>query len=224
MPKKNPETPSEGPFQRLVGTGIRGADPVDLLCIAISEDAATTAQREDVARALLRRYGIHYLGDLGRTDLQELTGLKEFDAVRVLAALEIGRRSGLSAKGQPKIITKPADVAVLFEHLKDERREHFCAVLLGTKGGVIGIRTIHIGTLDSSIVGPREFFREAVREGASSIIAVHNHPSGDPTPSPEDIQMTLKLKTIGEILDIPLRDHVIIGHHEFVSLATRGYL
>ncbi|MBS1705815.1 MAG: DNA repair protein RadC [Armatimonadetes bacterium] len=209
------------PLDRLVRMGIRGAVPTDLLSIALGDGPDDCREKEDLARAMLRRYGINNLGNLGTADLKELGHLDEYEALRLLCCIELGRRSGLSAKGELRTISGPDDVFKLFSYLADEPQEHFCALLLNSKNGVIGIRTIHKGTINMSIVGPREVFREAIREGAASIIVVHNHPSGDPTPSPEDIDLTLKLMAIGETLDIPVRDHVVVGHHEFVSLKRK---
>jgi DNA repair protein RadC len=105
-----------------------------------------------------------------------------------------------------------------------EKREHFLAVLLDTKNRVLRTETISIGTLDSSLVHPREVYRVVVREGAACWIAVHNHPSGDPTPSPEDIAITKRLKDAGELLGVPLIDHLILGDGNYTSLRERGYL
>lgn len=214
------ETP-ETALDRIVRMGIRSASPVDLVAVMASPTKAPGDEEEDLARAMLRRYGINMIGNLGPADLQQMIGGEEYQALRLLAAIELGRRSGLSAKGQVKTISGPDDIAALFAHLADENREHFCAVLLNSKNGIIGIRTIHIGTVGMSVVGPREVFREAIREGAASIVVVHNHPSGDPEPSQEDIDITVRLAGLGRTLEIPLHDHIIIGHHDFVSLRRR---
>src|SRR5262249_42746108 len=110
------------------------------------------------------------------------------------------------------------------DFLTVEKREHFYAILLDSANHVMRKALIHIGTLTMSIVGPREIFREAVREGASSIIVAHNHPSGDPTPSPEDIESTKQLVQVGKLLDIPVLDHVIIGHEGYRSLSEMGLM
>ncbi len=214
----------ETALDRIVRMGIRSASPVDLVAVMASPAKVPGDEEEDLARAMLRRYGINMIGNLGPADLQQMIGGEEYQALRLLAAIELGRRSGLSAKGQVKTISGPDDIAALFAHLADENREHFCAVLLNSKNGIIGIRTIHIGTVGMSVVGPREVFREAIREGAASIVVVHNHPSGDPEPSQEDIDITIKLAGLGRTLEIPLHDHIIIGHHDFVSLRRRRVL
>ena len=152
------------------------------------------------------------------------TGAQDLEAARFFALLELGRRTAEAGRGEPQYINGPGDVAEMFAYLRDERKEHICAVLLDTKNKVLKTTTIHIGTVSASVVGAREFFREAVREGASSVIAVHNHPSGDPSPSPEDYEVTKVLAEAGKLLDIPLLDHVIIGEAEHRSMHRLGII
>jgi DNA repair protein RadC len=135
----------------------------------------------------------------------------------------LGRKVGVAGKGETEIeaITGPEDVADLLDDLRHESREHLVAIYLDSKGVILRIATIHIGTANASIVGVREIFREAVREGAVSVIVAHNHPSGDPEPSTEDIEVTGKIFEAGQLLDIELLDHIIIGEKKWVSLKTR---
>lgn len=223
MKKNNPNSADDA-VQRILKTGIRGASPIDLMVIALLRDGASIEFIEETARALIKRYGIHLLGDIGRAELAELTGCTEIEALRLLATLELGRRSGMSGKGEMKSVTKPQDVAELFAYLKNESKEHFCVALLNSKKKVIAVRTIHIGTVNASVVGISEVFREAIKEGAVSLIAVHNHPSGDPTPSPEDQLMTLQLASAGNVLNVTLDDHVIIGHTGYFSFRQRNLI
>ena len=117
-----------------------------------------------------------------------------------------------------------ADIVELFAYLKHEKKEHFCAVFLDAKNMVIRTATIHIGTQTSSIVAPADVFREALREGAVSVVVAHNHPSGDPTPSAEDIIVTDRLVELGRLLNIPVLDHVVIGERKSVSFRERGLI
>lgn len=222
--KKSSAPNEDEAVQRILKTGIRGASPVDLLTITLHRDGTQAEVIEETARALIKRFGIHLLGDLGRAELAELAGCSEDEALRLLAALELGRRSGMSGKGELKCVTKPQDVAELFSYLKNEAKEHFCVALLNSKKKVIAVRTIHIGTVNASVVGISEVFREAVKEGAVSLIAVHNHPSGDPSPSPEDQLMTLQLASAGNVLNVPLDDHVIIGHTGYFSFRQQNLI
>lgn len=151
-------------------------------------------------------------------------GLSPDEALRVLAAMELGRRIAMAGKGPPRIVSSPDDAVAVFESIRHERKEHFCAAFLTAKNELIARRDIHVGTLTMSVVGPREVFREAIALGAAGIIVAHNHPSGDPTPSPEDIAMTHKLAEVGEMIDIPVLDHLILGHGRHISLKREGML
>ncbi len=134
----------------------------------------------------------------------------------------------VSPKGEAVTIDSPQDaVHVIVRELgiyRSEKREHVFAILLDSKNQILRIETVHIGTLNASLVGPREIFRIAIREGASSLILAHNHPSGDPTPSVEDIDLTHRMVDVGRMLDIPVLDHVILGDPGYVSLHQRGVL
>ncbi len=215
----------EGPLERITRYGVRSVSAIDLLAVALSRLPGDAVANEGPARALLAvRSPISEIADLSLTELEKAAGYTGFEATKFMATLELGRKAGLAGKGDPKCITGPAEVYELLEHLKHEKKEHFCAVFMNSKNGILCWRTIHIGTVNMSVVGPREVYREAIREGASSLIVAHNHPSGDPTPSPEDIEVTKKLSEIGELLDISLLDHIIIGHHGYKSLKELKFL
>lgn len=121
------------------------------------------------------------------------------------------------------IIHGPEDA---YEYAKNklqyEQKEHFCVILLNTKNHIIGFREVSVGSLSASVVHPREVMLEAVKAHAASIILVHNHPSGDPTPSREDVNITDQLCKAGKVIDIPVLDHIIIGHNRFISLKEKG--
>lgn len=209
-------------MQRVRSLGVRAASPIDLMAIAMSRREGDVTLSEPAARTLIRRLGsMRGLSEASASDLAAGTGLEDFEVLRLMATLELGRRTREAGRGEIEEITGPDDVAYLLDHLRHEKKEHFVAVLLDSKNGVMRVAHIHSGTVNMSIVGLREVFREAVRDGASSLIVAHNHPSGDPEPSPEDIEVTWKLVEAGELLDIPVRDHVIIGERRHVSLASR---
>jgi DNA repair protein RadC len=182
-----------------------------------------------MARRILTRYGgVRGVWDASPADLSLMTGLDEFEVFRAQALMEIGRRAAVMGPGDKLTIQSPEDaVQLIVKRLHDfrhERREHVFAILLDSKNQILKIEIVHIGTLNMSVIGPREIYRIAIREGASSLILAHNHPSGDPTPSPEDIDITRKLVDIGLLLDIPLIDHLVLGDPHFVSLHQRGVL
>lgn len=211
-------------YKRVRDEGVGGASVRDLLAVAMARREEDVS--EESAQAILSRLsGIQPLADVSPSLLQDWTGLDGFELLRFQAALELGRRAARTEKGEKREIEGPEDVVALFDHLRHEKREHLCAVLLDARNAILRVTTVHIGTLTMSVVGPREVFREAIREGASSIIIVHNHPSGDPTPSREDIEITGRLAEIGQMLEIPVNDHVILGDGKrFESLHRRGIL
>lgn len=180
---------------------------------------------EAASRRLLERFGsLRGLSGAAGSDLSAMTGLEGFEVLRAQALMEIGRRSHLAGKGELQKIETVEDAFVHLDWMRFEMREHFVAVLLDAKAHIMRTATVHVGTLTMSVVGLREVFREAIRDGASSVIVAHNHPSGDPEPSPEDIAITRELVQAGKMLDIPVVDHVIIGERRAVSLRQRGYV
>lgn len=205
-------------YRRVRDIGVGGSSARDLLAVALARREEDV--NEDAAGDILAKLGaVGKLGDISPGVLKEWTGLDGFELNRFLAAFELGRKAAVAGAGEKTTIDGPEDVARLFDHLRHEKREHLCAVLLDARHGIVRVATIHIGTLTMSVVGAREIFREAIREAAESMIIVHNHPSGDPTPSPEDIEITKHLAQIGDMLEIPVLDHVIVGDRgRFASL------
>lgn len=206
-------------LQRVRDAGVKTAPVVDLLAIGIARREGDLAETESLARKMLVRFGsLKGLSEAGLTDLTDTSGLEGFEALRMQALLEIGRRCAIASRGEITSIDSPEDAFEVLKYLQGEKKEHFVAILLDAKNQILRIAEIHIGTLSSSLVGAREVFREAIREGACSVIVGHNHPSGDPTPSPEDIEVTGHLFKVGEMLDIPVLDHIIVGERYAVSL------
>lgn len=206
---------------RLKTLGMQAMLPMELLAFAVSKDDEEVDRWLGVAREMmLAGRKLRKFADLSSDELQRSFDLDEATAKRLVAMFTLGRKVGVAGKGELEIetITDPQDVADLLDDLRHERQEHFVAIYLDSKSVILRVATIHIGTANASIVGLREIFREAVREGAVSLIVAHNHPSGDPEPSTEDIEVTAKIKEAGQLLDIELLDHVIIGERRFVSL------
>ena len=145
---------------------------------------------------------------------------KPFGGHQVRVALV--REEGASTDG--KRVRTPEDVAELVKELREKDREHFATVLLNCKNGLIGVEIVSIGILDASLVSPREVFKGAILSNAAAVILCHNHPSGDPSPSTEDIRITKTLQKAGEMLDIKVIDHVIIGNSSHISLRESGLL
>lgn len=215
----------DNPLERLKWGGVGSASMIDLLAVGFSRTEVDAEKGEKMARDILKRYDKASALTEGDTqELMDFTGLDRFDIVRAKALVEIGRRAGVAGRGEVKTLELPEDVFKRLSHLRSERKEHFVVILLDAKNQIQRVAPVHVGTINMSIVGGREVFREAVRDGACAIIVAHNHPSGDPTPSPEDIEVTKKLAEIGAILEIPVLDHVIIGYDSFTSFSRKGLL
>jgi DNA repair protein RadC len=209
--------------RRVSSLGVRAASVLDLLAVGLSRRPEDADAAEGTSRRLLTRFGsLHGLAGAAADDLTQECGLEPYEVLRVQALLELGRRIRNAGKGDPDQIDSPEDVMRLLDDLRFEKREHFVALLLDAKGALIRRATVHVGTLTMSVVGAREVFREAIRDGASAIVVAHNHPSGDPTPSPEDIEVTHRLVEVGKMLDIPLLDHIVVGERRWVSLREKG--
>jgi DNA repair protein RadC len=158
-------------------------------------------------------------------ELTAIKGIGEAKAIQLLAALELGKRVYQFTSEERYVIRSPEDVAqYMMDEMRQLNQEHFVVLYLNTKNQVLHKETIFIGSLNASIVHPREIFREAFRFSAASIVCLHNHPSGDPEPSQQDIEVTQRLVESGKMLGIALLDHVIIGDRRFYSLKEKGYV
>jgi DNA repair protein RadC len=178
-----------------------------------------------LASRLLKEIGsIKRLYEISVEELMSIRGIGQAKAVQIKAGVELGRRVARKEK-ELAVIRSPHDAAAyLMERLQLESQEKFYCLYLNTKNQVLFEKAIFIGSLNASIVHPREVYKEALKWSAASIIVAHNHPSGDPTPSREDIQVTKRLKEAGEILGIDCLDHLIIGAGRYISLKEKGYM
>ncbi|ACV62287.1 DNA repair protein RadC [Desulfofarcimen acetoxidans DSM 771] len=167
--------------------------------------------------------GIRGLMDVSVEQLAEVKGVGNSKALALKAAVEIGQRiAKTKAMECPSVKTPDDAVNYVMEEMRYMDREHFKALLLNTKNRVISLEAISVGTLNSSNVHPRELFKVAIKRSAAAIILIHNHPSGDPTPSREDIDVTERLGEAGKIVGIDVLDHIVIGDGKFVSLKAKG--
>ena len=165
------------------------------------------------------------LKDATLDEMTAIKGIGTAKAIQVLAAIELGRRVSNLNYDDRYVIRSPEDGAkYVMNDMRFLTQEHFVTLYLNTKNQVMNKKTVFIGSLNASIVHPREVYKEALRRSAASIICIHNHPSGDPSPSREDIEVTKRLNECGRILGIDLLDHLIIGENKFVSLKEKGYL
>ena len=214
----------ERPRERLKHYGSRYLSNTELIAILLR----TGLQGENVlsmaSRLLSTFNGLSGLGSSSFAQLCAQKGLSEAKACQLLAALELGRRFASLAPEERVVIQSPQDVANLVAaEMGSFEQEHLRVLLLNTKNEVVNLQEIYIGNVNSSVARPAEIFRPAVRDNAPSVIVVHNHPSGDPTPSPEDVAITKDLVQAGKLLSIDLLDHVVIGSGgRFVSLNQKG--
>lgn len=212
---------AERPRERLIERGAGALSPPELLAVLIGH-GRRGATAVDVARELLRRFGsLARLADAGVRELAQVPGVGPAKAARLRAAFGLLDHLDAEYLHTAPSLADGKVVARRYARLAHLRKEHCLALLLDAGNRVIGERTVSIGTLQASLVGCREVFREAIREAAAGLILVHNHPSGDPEPSREDVTLTRRLKAVGELVGIPLLDHVIVARRGHVSLAER---
>jgi DNA repair protein RadC len=221
--RASPAATADAPRERLAALGPEALSDAELVALLLRTGAAGLSARE-VAQALLRRHG--GLRALARAPLAELrrqTGVADAKAASLLAAFELGRRIASARLRPGDAIRSPGDVHRHFHPLlRDAPHERFLVLLLDGRHRVIRPVLTSQGTLTASLVHPREVFAPALREPAAAVVLVHNHPSGDPTPSREDIRLTRQLVECARLLDLRIHDHVIVGHGTYVSLAEQG--
>jgi DNA repair protein RadC len=211
------------PRERLVQVGAEALSTAELLAIILR----TGARGESVLR-LAERILVDFgsLPGLSRASVTELTtvhGMGTVKAIEIKAALEIGRRLITAAPEERPRVASPGDAAnLLRSEMMYLEQEHLRVILLDTRNRVLRTPTIYMGSLNSSMVRVGELFKAAIRENAAALIVAHNHPSGDPSPSPEDIVVTRQIVQAGQLLGIDVLDHIIIGRPQFVSLKERG--
>ncbi len=215
--------PDDRPRERLERAGPESLTTPELLAILFRTGTAkrnAVQLAEDLFRSL---GGLAGVVCASLDQLSSVSGVGRVKAIEVKAALELGKRLAASSEEAKPVIRSPADVAqLMMSELRYELVEHLFALVLDVRNQVRQTRKISTGTLTESLVHPREVFREAIRFSAASIVLVHNHPSGDPSPSPEDIATTRRLQEGGKLLGIDVLDHVIIGDGRWCSLKEKG--
>jgi DNA repair protein RadC len=225
---------SERPRERLVRFGAASLSNAELVAILL-RTGTSGASALDVAQRVLALGNDEGAGKSGEQDLglrrlvtstiEELRGVPgvgQSKAAQLKAAVELGRRI-TSASASRTCVRSPEDVSTLvMEEMRYLDREQFRIVLLDAKNHILGVRIVSVGSLSSSIVHPREIFKEAIARSSAAIILVHNHPSGDPTPSQEDLEVTRRLVEAGRLLGIEVLDHIVVGDNRYVSFKEKG--
>lgn len=215
----------ERPRERFVLNGPQSLSNHELIAILLRTGTKYESVLQLANRLLTHFEGLRLLKDASLDEITAIKGIGSAKAIQLLAAVEIGRRISTLTYDDRYTIRSPEDGANYVMHdMRFLSQEHFVCLYLNTKNQVLHKQTIFIGSLNASIVHPREVFKEAFRRSAASIICIHNHPSGDPTPSREDIEVTKRLAESGKIIGIEVLDHLIIGENKFVSLKEKGYL
>ncbi|MFJ5764926.1 MULTISPECIES: RadC family protein [unclassified Lysinibacillus] len=215
---------ADRPRERLLRQGAKSLSNQELLAILLRTGTKEESVLVLANRVLSTFERLHHLKHATIEEMVAIKGIGEVKAIQILAAIELGRRLSQKQNDDKYTVRSPQDAAAyLMPDMTSLSQEHFVVLFLDVKNQIIHKKTIFIGGLNASIVHPREIFREAVKRSAASIICAHNHPSGVPTPSPEDIEVTKRIQEAGFIIGIELLDHVIIGDHQFISLKEKGY-
>ncbi|WP_442636719.1 RadC family protein [Rossellomorea marisflavi] len=215
----------ERPRERLIQSGPASLSHQEIIAILLRTGTKSESVLQVSNRLLTSFEGLNLLKDASLEEITSINGIGLAKAVQLMAAVELGRRISNLGFDDRYSIRSPEDGAnYVMNDMRFLSQEHFVCLYLNTKNQVLHKQTIFIGSLNASIVHPREVFKEAFRRSAASIICVHNHPSGDPTPSREDIEVTKRLVECGRIIGIDVLDHLIIGEKKFISLKEKGYL
>ena len=216
----------ERPRERLLKLGAEALSAQEILAVILGrgtkgEPVMMTSQK------LVSRFGnLKGIANASVEELIQTTGIGPAKAAQIKAALELSRRLEADASEKPRAILKsPEDVAAeVRSQLKGKKKEHFLVLCLDTRNRLIDCKLVSMGSLDTSVVHPREVFKEAISSCAASVIFAHNHPSGDPEPSKEDVELTRRLVKAGEIVGIDVLDHIIVCDEGFISLKARNLL
>ena len=216
----------ERPVEKLLISGPETLTNAELLAVILR----TGTRGENIislsTRIISEFNGLDGLLDAGINEITSIKGIKNIKASQILAVGELVKRINvLSLIKIEKVISSPNDIAsLIMKEMSFLKQEVLKLIMLDTKNNIIGIKDVFKGSLNTSIVHRREIFKEAIKKSSSSIIICHNHPSGDPTPSKEDINITIRLKECSKIIGIDLLDHLIVGKNQYVSLKEKGII
>ena len=217
--------PHDRPREKLERLGACGLGDNELLAIVIGSGSREVDALSVANQLIDHAGGLHGLTRLGMDHLRVVSGVGPARAARIIAAVELGRRTLIRAVAdRPQLATPRQVAAYLLPQYGAATVEQFGIVMLDTRHRVIRIRIVSVGSLDSTIVHPREVFREAASASAAAIVLFHNHPSGDPTPSPDDLALTTRMVNAGSIMGIDVIDHLILADQRYFSLVEAGRL
>ncbi|MGE0451666.1 MAG: DNA repair protein RadC [Vicinamibacterales bacterium] len=218
-------SPDDRPREKLLRVSATALGDNELVAIVLGNGVRGTSALELANQLLRRRGGLHGLARATAGELAQVAGIGQARAAQVVAALELGRRTLAHAPGARVQLLTPRDAAAyLIPAFGARPVEHFGVVLLDTKHRVLRATVVASGTLNSTVVEPRDVYREAILGGAAAVVAFHNHPSGDPTPSPDDLSLTRRLRAAGTLMGIELVDHIVLGDARYCSFKELGHL
>lgn len=214
----------DAPRERLLEQGPEVLRNDELLAIVLQSGNKQASVLELSTRVLTACNGLLGLLDASVEELMAISGIGPAKALQIAACVELGRRIVRSPGEMKKQIRSAEDAAeYVMDRMRHLKKEHFFILHLDTKHRLIGEEVVSVGSLDASIVHPREIFKSAVKRSASAVLCLHNHPSGDPSPSPEDKAVTARLCEAGRLLGIDVLDHIVVGDGRYVSLRAEGY-
>lgn len=217
---------SERPVEKTITKGASALSNSELLAILLgsgTREKSAIGLAEDIISK--DKSGISHLAESSVQELMSINGVGQSKAARIVAAVELGKRISTAPRVKRMGVESSDDIARLFiEDMRYEKREIFKALLLNPRGEIISIETVSVGELTSTLVHPREVFSQAVKRSAAGIVFVHNHPSGNPEPSEEDIKTTERLVACGKLLGIVVIDHIIIGDGQYCSMQSLGLM
>lgn len=216
-------TTSERPRERLASVGPRALSDAELVAILIRTGIQGLNAVQLAQQMLIELGGLSALQRIDYRELVNRPGIGPAKAAQLKAAVELGRRFSIAKSEERPVIDSPENAAeLLLYEMGALQNEQLRVILLDTRNRLIEIREVYSGSVNASLIRIGEVFREAVRSNAAALIVVHNHPSGDPTPSPEDIAVTQAFVKAGKLMDIEVLDHLVIGKGRFVSLKAKG--
>ncbi|NLW53039.1 MAG: DNA repair protein RadC [Tissierellia bacterium] len=213
------------PMEKLINYGVANLSDKELLAILIGSGTRDHNAIELAQKILEEDFLDNQLLFASVEELMQIKGIGISKSTRIVAGLELGKRLGMIDRYNQISYNNPETVAEYFySHYQQSSTEEFVVLILDSKNKLIALETISVGTINSTIVHPREVFKGAIKRSANAIILVHNHPSGDPTPSDEDIRITKRLAEVGEIVGIKVLDHIVVGKNRHISLRERNII
>ncbi len=219
---------NERPYEKFLEAGPGALTDAELLAVILRSGTSGTTAVElsrEVLKLCKNPKGLAGIHHLSIQELMQLNGIGQVKAIQIKAIGELSKRLARLSTREQLTFQKPSTIADYYmEYLRHEEQEHLICMMLDTKNHLLGESELFKGTVNASLISPREVFLEAFRHHAVNIILVHNHPSGDPNPSGDDITVTRRIEHAGELLDIHLLDHIVIGNHQYVSFREQNML